>query len=1199
MAESKLKATGSAAISASSYHGANGHLQTGSPLRPVNGITHRDALAGGDVQPTNANGLVNTQHGQDATSAQAIRVAQLPTELQQLFRETFPDEIYVPISQLIEREAQLCWADLVRLMQSLRSVKLRDSTEVTDRLRGDPKAPNDTSQENRQKKRMLWDYAENHKRILIKLLVLLQWSEKTEANQATIALNWYLRELRNYFNVANGTLGEQLRQLHQVQDPAPDLETAAEILAAGRKVDLPDLGYRAERKMTVKQMLKTLRRLNHILTVRMNTKEKYELPCALTIWRIHDGRVTFEVKDEFEVSFSVLSEELDSKFSTVDLSFSFRPRPVIPEYLLNEILTVTNNQLWEKGLDGAYRYLHDLTLTQKMEEFAQQAIKLSRGSWHNHLEIEMHKRTLVARYWSQRPGPKSWVEFVIMSGRRDVHGKVIADPVPYIQVRWMRDGKRVVDHDIMVDLAHISFENVINQVAAQHIDFLFDGIYEKLDNLELFKEGGLELEQTSSRLDGHDCQLSIELSKMDRMQLSCDVVSGSVLVSPPSQRASAFQADLSSLRDLVADFPSRYQRFRCGTIQQTLAIAFTAVETLVPVTRRLTHQDVTELFGATTLRVSFMKQKDWSEEWSLAATFGIEGDWWWLVYETNSGQRTLQSMPYGAIHLRPALTSGYFDSIARETRHRIMLQVNDDSARELGIRTDLSEIRRAQSANLKINLADYGKYSSIDDDAVVSATHSASDTSLCLTTKLVSSKEALEQLSAAGLDPSITIDKDNSRLILQLPCKTGNTAMSVFLDKLRYIDDLLSCVKFVLSTKEIRIQNIKLPAVIIDYAATAGTTLSLSLSFETPQTRLSLLPPRRNPQCLISQHLQDLLYREGHSLAENLEFMLQMLVLQLQLLECLQVLQGNMAQAEIPTMKAWDQMESRKWLKMHIMVRTPGRFAIHFVSKNAAFKHDVDTAETPEDMLVRLEIEHNASDHGSKLGYVIRPAIEEFKNYTRPSYASDALKIRLQERVLRASDPRWLSLDNGAKCLYDNPAPLLIAFHDTILEWVKEAVDEFAKEPAATQPDVVQSSDRLQQNGQKLTSQPQNKPQQVQPNTGQKMQSHQQIPQTHGMAHSRAQQMASMQAQQAQMHRQGQIAQSQNFQGRPQMPNMNMSQQHNPSINGNSRVMTAAPQQVRQPLPNAQQRRPNNQQQSRNNPNQNRKPNPQDVINLD
>lgn len=1198
MADRKVKAAGAAGSPADSHHGINGHGSSKSPAPLTNGIGRSHANIG-EEPTTGMNGNIHAQNAKDVAASQVPRMAQLPEELLELFKSTFPDDIYTPISQLVERATQMCWADLVRLMQTLKDMKLREARDVTDRMRGEPQTPNDTSQENRLKKRMLWDYAESHKQILIKLLVILQWSAKTEANQATIALNWYLNQLRSYFAFANGALGEQLRQTHMSQDPAPNLETAAEILAIGRKADLPDLGYREERKLSNRQILRTLRRLNRILIVRMNTEEKEVLPPALSIWRVHDGRVTFTVADEFDVSFSVLSEEPDAKFLTVDVYFNFRPKPNIPQYLLDEILATTNNQLAEKGVDGAYKYLHDLTLTQKIEEFAQQASTLNRAAWISHLEIESHRRTLVVRYWSQRPGPKSWVEFVIMSGRRDASGNIAERPIPYIQLRWMRDGKHIADHDVQLNLRHISFENVITQVIAQHINFIFDGIYEKLDNLELFTEGGLELEQTSSHLDGHDCQLSIELSKSERLSLQCDVVSGSVLISPPSQRAFAFQADLSSSKDLVADFPSRFQRFRCGSVQQTLVNAVKSAETLWPVARRINSQQMTDMFGPTTLRVSYMKHKDWSEEWLLVATFATEGDSWWLLYETSDGQHALQPMPYGKIHLHSSFGTRYFDSIARETRQRIMLQVNDNSTRELGLRADLPELVRASQSIMKVNLAEYSRYDSIHDNAVISATESVSETSLCLTTKLNAPEEALEQLISAGLDSSVTIDKENSRLLVQLPCKTGDAAINIFLDKLRYLDDLISCVKLVLGTKRVKIQSLKLPIVVLDYGTIAAGTLSLSISFESSRVQAKLLPARQNPHCLLSDHLAEKLHRDKHSLAENLDVLLKSLRYTLPLLECLQVLQDNTTPSQVPSMNGLDLKESRKWLSMHIMVRSMGRLAVHFMTRNVAFKHDIDTHETPAKMLVRLEIEPNASGFGSKLGFVVRPAIEEFKNYTRPSYASEALKNRLRDRVLRATDPRWLSLDNGAKCLYDKPAPLLIAFHDTILEWLKEAVDEHVQEPVAIKHEDVQPAVPPQQNDQIPieqipNAQPRSNPPQAQPNTSQKMQPRPQLTHTQSQqfASMRNNQQAHMRAQQEAMARQAQGGPPQNMPGRSQMPHQN------PSMNGNSRVMTAAPQQVRQPFPPNQQRRPNNQQPNRNQ-GQNKKPNPQDVINLD
>ena len=1188
------------------YHATNGISQAKSPLPKANGNVNAAKIEGVSAPPASSksndqslvamNGITSSP-GPLQAPAPILKMDQLPEEIQELLnRDTMSTKHYVPIAQLVDRVTRSCWTDLLNVLNHLAKVRVPEATNVTDRLPGEPDAANDVSEANRSKKINLWDFAENYKRELIKVLVLMQWSSKTEENRHTIALNVHLVEQRAAFQRVNGVLAGLLAFLPQnLMDAAPDLDTAAEILSAGRMAELPDLGYSEEQQMSDKQMLSTIQRLNSILSLRMTSED--DLPVPLQSWQIHDGRVTFTVPQEFDLSLSVMDVEVDAKFLTVDVKFNFWPAPTFSQNLLDEILLVTNSQLHDKGLEGAYRFLHDLSLTQKLKEFQRQAITLAQGLWAGHIGIEMLKRTLIVQYWTRRPASKSWIEITINSGRRNAQGELVDYPVPHLDLRWMRHGKLVADHNIEIDLVHLSFENILNQVIAHHATSMLDDIYDRLAATKLYANNELEIEEKFSVTDAHECWVDLQLSQVDRIQLACDPVAGTMIISPANERTSRLQFELARSKNLIDDFVGRFAALRCSIAQATLtkAISTSSWQNLPGLKPSLA--EVKELFPISTLRGGFFKQADWEDGWTLAASFGSDGDEWWLVHGEASARRVVQSLGLSAMHLQKSYKFGYFEQVAERAASMVTLQVNEQASRKLGLKSILSRTSPAKQSSLNVRLSDEMKLSSIAQDIVItscSSKRATSKWSLIVEAHLQASEEILLRLASAELDSSIHVKVGKHQLRLQLDCNVGETVIETAIARLRYVDDLINCMKLVHVSSMLKLQSLSLDRITIDYHTSAKSTLSLALLLpNADNSSLVRLLPEGNPHKLLSGYVELTLVDNREPLSTRLKALLAILRMSLPLVNCLQYMQGLVSAEEAPEMASLDLVKSRKWLRIHCMARGLHKLGVHFFATNAAFKHDVHDSETPEKMLVRLEIEPLASGTGTKLCWVVRPAIEEFRSYTRPSFTSDALRERLEEKIWKAKNSRWVGMTHSAKCLFDEPHHLVIALHDTILEWLEEAVAEHARKPAPTQPVAAPNG----------TSTPvpngvvANRQSSSQPPSAQKRQNpqNQNMPNKQQMAQAQAMQNRQQQMQQSQNQTQ---ANSQHFQQHNRPPNMNMPQ----NTNGTSRVMTAPPQQVRPPA-NTQQRRQGGNQNMQNrgqNQNQNQqRPNPRDVINLD
>lgn len=1133
------------------HHNVNGVPQTKSPLPNANGNN-----ATKPVQPQHSstkslekplaltNGNAPTTPSFSNPQQSLAKMNEVPEDLMEMLRTRIPDDAYVPMARLISRAAKTCWSQLITVLNELAEIQPQDPQSVTKRMRPpDQSLINDDSVENQRKKLRLWNFAEDHKRALIKLLVILMWSSKSEDNKLTIALNFEIHAIRSAFSNANDKLSEWIVYIVSRQDACPDLDTALEVLATGRVAEVPDLGFAEEKTLSENQMLATIRRLNRALTARMVHEEN--LPFYMRNWRVHDGRITFKVSQEFELDLSIMDEDANAPFMLVDVRFGFRPRPPISDDVHDQITTITNQGLIEKGLQGAYEFLHQTCLTLKLKELHAQALSLTGGLWTGNIGVELLKRTLIVQYWTRRTSTKSWIEIGINSGRVK-HDDIASQPTTSsLYLRWTKNGKLVTDHDIVLDLDHLSFESILNQVIAQHINSIFDGIYEKLIINELYAEDDLDLEQESSLIDAFDCGLRIGISKMDEIRLSCDPMAGTIVISPPTLRSNRMQHEMSRSRNVVDDFVARVPALRCGIAQTTLLDAMQGTSLQYLAGRKPSAAEVRSRFGPDALRAAFFKQVGWSNEWTLAASFGRYTDLWWLVHEPASEQSSsrVHRLATNPIHLQPSFSEEYFESIRTIANAELTMQVSRRALEEKSITAH--EITEGGSARLSFSLANDQGLESIDTRIIAwpvsSKRASHNSAALLARVRLRASKSVLRNLASADLDPVITVHADKQLLLLSLSGRVAGNRVDELLDRLHYINDLISCIKLVDSVKKLSMKSLSMQDIVINYHTSPQAELGLKLFFNTAKSkaRLQLLPADTNPHIIVSEHINHILSGSSATLSDRLRTILSLLTATLPLVSSLQYLQGLTDVSQVPKMSAIKLDESREWLKVHVMSRDMIRFGVHFYALTPKFKKDVEGEEVPPKLLVRLEIETTTNSSSSKQGWVVRPAIEEFRTYTRPSFTSQALAQRLKERVFSYSNNQgWMGLGSAARCLFDNPYDVLVTVHDTLLEWLKEAATKKeegvapvpaqapapAPAPAVAVKAPTQSSGLVKQNAPQARVQGQNLPvnQGTNQNQGQRP-----FPQ-----------------------------------GRPagvqQMPNQP----------GPSRVMTAQPQQVRQP-PNA------------------------------
>lgn len=1053
------------------HHNTNGVPQPGSPRPSANGGINSSSVKPVQPQPSFAkspdktlnltNGNVPTNPSHLSTHHSPDKMDKVPEELMEMLRTRIPDDAYVPMARLVSRAAKTCWSQLITVLNELAQIQPPDPQTVTKRLKPpDQTVINDDSVENQRKKMKLWNFAEDHKRAFIKLLVILMWSSKSEDNKLTIALNFEIHAMRSAFSSANDKLNEWIVYIVSRQDACPDLDTALEVLATGRVAGVPDLGFAEPKPLTDKQMLSTVYRLNRALAARM--VHENDLPAFMKNWTIHDGRITFRVPQEFELDLSVMEETDDAPFMLVDVRFDYRPRPPISDDIHDQLTTITNQGLMQKGLQGAYEFLHQTCLTLKLKELHTQALALVGGLWNGHLGVELLKRTLIVQYWTRRTVTKSWIEIGINSGRAREDASASQPSTASLYLKWMKNGAQVLDHDIVLDLDLLSFENILNQVIAQHVNSIFDGIFDGLVANKLYAKDDLDLDQDSSMTDAYDCKLRIGITKIEDIRLSCDPVAGTLVISPPSARSSRLQYELTRSKNVIDDFVARFPALRCAIAQNKLVDAMQGNSLQYLPGLKPSFAEVKFRFGPEALRAAFFRRPGWPPEWLLAASFGRHADTWWLVHQTSSEDASSQAQKLDTkpLHLQDSFTEGYFETIRKIASAEISMAV---SRRTLDDRNIVAQdVVEAGSTRLSFSLTDDQSLDSIDRKVMAwpgSSKRASHDNAVLLAmVRLRASKRVLEKLASAGLDSAITVHVDKQLLLLSLSGPVGSNKIDELLDRLHYINDLISCIKLVDGVKKLSMQSLTMENIVIDYHTSSQVNLGLKLFFRNAKSKakLQLLPTDRNPHSIIAEHVNPTLVNTKGPLSERLRTILSILTATLPLVSGLSYLQGLTDVSEVPQMSAIELGDSRDWIKVHVMSRDMVRFGVHFYAQTPKFKKDVESEVIPPKLLVRLEIETMANSSGGKQGWIVRPAVEEFRTYIRPSFTSQALAQRLKDKVFSyTSSKNWMGLGSAARCLFDNPYDLLITIHDTLLSWLKEAVVKKEEGPGPTQARAV------------------------------------------------------------------------------------------------------------------------------------------------
>lgn len=594
--------------------------------------SHSVTLTNGDL-PHAPNGIVSNGAAQPTTSLASVNGDTLkgtptdrdlvqPPPLDQSWRQHDSNK---SLGRMIERVAQKCYKDLNSTLTKMSEIPVEPSVSQLNGII--PHAGEDTVEGSLKKKRLLLEFAKEQRDVFIKTLVLTDWCRNEEDQSSLIDLKVWQEQRGNAQDSAIRMLGQTKMTMINAKVPAPNIEGAMELMATGKASGVPDLAYLPPKRLTAKQLLKTLRNMNVILATRLNLHE--DLPPHFSDFTIADGRATFTVRDEFEVDLSVADEDPATPFYFIDIRLAFTPASnILNEQLRGYLERKVNQELATKGLRGCYDFLHALVLTHKINIMRSQGAGLIRGKWFECIRTENMRRSFIIQYWSGRPGKKSWIEIGISSGKQDGKGSRRA-VTPRISVRWFRHGEEIKDHGLVFDWRDLNLERCLSMVITKHIDWILRDVEERIrDSAASTSPPSTMLEQ-SEESPFSSALLLKHPSLKQPLHVRIEPVTGRFSITPPSLPAAHTEHSLNT--NAKSDAAKALTSVMGAVAQEK--VHRQAMLLGWKTTPNLAKQDnLPKLFGQAVRHISvFTPSRAWGNRWALVATFTSGGEKWWAV----------------------------------------------------------------------------------------------------------------------------------------------------------------------------------------------------------------------------------------------------------------------------------------------------------------------------------------------------------------------------------------------------------------------------------------------------------------------------------------------------------------------------------------------------------------------------------------
>lgn len=792
----------------------------------------------------------------------SVSLQQLPPEIEQI---TFG---YQPLGRIFNRLSQQCFNDLNDLVAKLAEPSQINGTSVAVNASSDAR------------KRLAWlEWANSSRDKFVKLSVLLEWSRNIEDINKLINLVAWTRSQDNAYTDTLFYLGEMQRNMISAKLPAPNLQIAKAVFAGQATSFAPHLNYIPPKPLTAQKTLKTLQNINILLQLRLNLHE--DLPHQFRTFSIKSGRSTFLVPSEFEVDLSIADEDPTSQFFFIDFRLLFcHHSDSTASQLSAQLEGPVNHALANGGLAACYDLLHEFALTHKITLLRRQAAELSRTTWSGSTRVEEIHRTLVIQYWTNRPGPKSWIEIGVHSGKkREQTQSSFRKAIPsHLSIKWIREGKIIPYELTSLRLDDLDMERLLNSIIAQHIAMTLSTILERSvgDLAQKFLPTSANLH--TSNAQPHQCTLTLSSVLSPSSNILIEPTSGRFAIQPVTSSSVRCASALNARIGFQEDYVMQIQAWQARELTERFENRVTSCNQ-IKVDVQLELESFERCFGKNVISYGIFKGKNWSASpWHIVFTVTFRRVACWIakfvarpenqnhvVYAERMFEevQVYDQDHFDALYLvleQIAVAKIVYSALStslqsRNVPHR-RIETDGEGYPAQYLQIELSALLSNKSQKSSTATLWAGKTLEVTNLGFSSP--KASNCSILVYGSLVGNTKLYHLLSSLEL-PHVVFGKDGSfSLILE-----GTLGSDAIVDLL--ISRMESLQRLYIALKELQKHGISSKTASLDsiwftYDNNDGRSLDALLNFsDKGKTSLELLPKESNPHRRMQRQLSDLL----------------------------------------------------------------------------------------------------------------------------------------------------------------------------------------------------------------------------------------------------------------------------------------------------------------------------------------------------
>lgn len=835
----------------------------------------------GTIPPTN--GLLNGLTTKNVAMAPDSKTNNWPAEIPHL------TEGYGPIAHILQRLTQDTFRELQELIRSL--VKLSNDANL------------DPATIAARKKKAILTWAETESNQWIKMAIIQQWAERMPEIYELVDLKLWLGDQQLLYDNAGFAIGQVKKDMVPAMLPPPDVNTAVQTLS-GQVPEAAQLDFKPKKRLSSKELLKMLRQMNIILSIRLS--QIASLPPHLRGYIVKDGRATFAFPHEFELDITVGDENPESPLYFLDLRLNFASKDVTHleiKKFRDRIGPQIDFLLASEGIAAACQFLNELVLTFKLNLLRQEAVTLAHSSWTDSLQVSQIQRTIVLQYWSSRPGPKSWLEIGIASGDK-IKDATSGEDHNWnrIAVRWFRQGQLQKAGHGLLDEQVLSVEGILAGVTSLHFRATLKDMYEELRTWPVYSHDLLTLDVSSSAADTTQSYMDLQMTANFSVRVTLEARSGLLQLHPPTAETVRCQGVLNA----PIGQPMRYDALD-NLRGEIVAINLTAAARdarwdEVQLEGGAYRNLYDRLTGLGKSRLKIFRPPGWSSNWMLVVCLNRHGDRWQVVGQIGSQKEAQESR----IPL-PGLLGG--DSQVKETYTATRLA--DAQAPIASVITDycLGRALTVKKIPFEYVLQSHttaGSHPGFRPIIMGTLSYARSLARSIIVTRLPSKfKLGFQGISGEGqavlaaefqfnrtrlmqlmgrslrLDSNMNVDHSTGRILIRFPAPIGSNPIAQLGAKIQQFDNLLGSLISLKRHPEVVLERSSLDSLLLRYSEDpylAAEILQEAVDAAPPDRRIPLMskildlndlislkfrPEQSNPHRAVKSHLTRTLTQPG------------------------------------------------------------------------------------------------------------------------------------------------------------------------------------------------------------------------------------------------------------------------------------------------------------------------------------------------